>query len=197
MNCHKIICIVHSDEFKNYRPVSNLQFVSKIIEKTVMARLEEHIVDNNLHDPSQSAYKKCHCTETALLKINNDILASLDNKHCIILASLDLSAAFDTVDHTILLHRLQNDFGIEGKALQWFTSFITGRTQRVCIDGNSSDLHQLICGVPQGSVLGARMYTMYTQMLSENTTYNITATQTTHKCMYAVKTMKMHVPLQS
>ena len=157
---------LNTDELKNYRPVSNLQFVSKIIEKTVMARLEEHIVDNNLHDPSQSAYKKCHSTETALLKIHNDILASLDNKHCIILASLDLSAAFDTVDHTILLHRLQNDFGIEGKALQWFTSFITGRTQRVCIDGNSSDLHQLICGVPQGSVLGARMYTMYTQMLA-------------------------------
>ena len=135
----------------------------KSLKKTAMACLEEHIVDNNLHDPSQSAYKKCHSTETALLKINNDILY---NKHCIILASLDLSAAFDTGDHTILLHRLQNDFGIEGKALQWFTSLITGGTQRVCIDGNSSDLHQLICGVPQRSVLGARMYTMYTQMLA-------------------------------
>ena len=106
-----------------------------------MARLEEHIVDNNLHDPSQSAYKKCPSTETALLKINNDILVSLDNKHCIILTSLDLSAAFDTVDNTILLHRLHHDFGTEGKALQWFISFITGRTQRECIDGNSSDLH--------------------------------------------------------
>ena len=70
-----------------------------------MARLEEHIVDNNLHDRSHSAYNKCHSTETALFKINNDILASLDSKHCIILASLDLSAAFHTVDntfHTIL-----------------------------------------------------------------------------------------------
>ena len=157
---------LNADELKNYQPVSNLQFVSKIIEKIVMARLEEHIVDNNLHYPSQSAYKKYHSTETALPKMNNDILASLDNKHCIILGSLDLSAAFDTVDHTILLHRLHNDFGIEGKVLQWFTSFFTGRTQRVCIDGNSSDLHQLICGVPQGSVPGARMYTMYTQMLA-------------------------------
>ena len=98
-------------------------------------------MDNNLHDPSQSAYKKCHSTETAQLKVNNDILASIDNKYCFILASLDLSAAFDTVDHTILLHRLRNDFGIEGKALQFFTSFITGRTQRVCIDGNSSYSH--------------------------------------------------------
>ena len=139
---------LNTDELKNYRSVSNLQFVSKIIEKVVMARLEEHIVDNNLKDPSQSAYKKCHSTETALPKNNNDILASLDNKHCIILALLDLSAAFDTVDHTILLHRLHNDFSMEGKVLQWLTSFITGRTQRVCIDGNSSDLHQLICGVP-------------------------------------------------
>ena len=64
-----------------------------------MAHLEEHIVDNNLHDRSQSAYKKCHSTETALLKINNDTLASQDSNHCIILASLDLSAAFDTADH--------------------------------------------------------------------------------------------------
>ena len=191
---------LNTDELKNYRPVCNLQFVSKIIEKTVMARLEEHIVDNNLHDPSQSAYKKCHSTETALLKINNDILASLDNKHCVILASLVLSAAFDTVDHTILLHRPQNDFGIEGKSLKWFTSFITGRTQRVCIDGNSSDLHQLIVESPKDLYL-VHACTPCTlkcwQMLSENTTYNITATQTTHKCMYAVKTMKMHVPLQS
>ena len=109
---------LQADKFQNYRLVSNLQFVSKIIEKEVMARLEEHIVDNNLHDPSQSAYKKCHSTETALLKINNDILESLDRKHCTILVSLDLSATFDTVDYTILLHRLNNDFGIEGKALQ-------------------------------------------------------------------------------
>ena len=79
---------------------------------------------------------------------------------------MDLSAAFDTMDHTILLHRLHNDFGIEGKAQQLFTSFVTGRTQRVCFDGNSSDSHQLICGVPRRSVLGARMYTMYTQMLA-------------------------------
>ena len=68
---------LNTDDLKNYRPVSNLQFVSKIIENIVMALLEDHIVDNNLHDPYQSAYKKCHSTETALLKINNDILASL------------------------------------------------------------------------------------------------------------------------
>ena len=106
-----------------------------------MARLEEHIVDNNLHDRSQSAHKKCHSIETALLKINNDILVILDSKHCIILASLDLSAAFDTVDHSILLHRLHKEFSIEASALQWFTTFI-----------------------PQGSELGARMYT---QMLAD------------------------------
>ena len=64
------------------------------------------------------------------------------------------------------MHRLQKDFGVEANALHWFTTFITGRTQRVCIEGNSSDPHQLICGVPQGSVLGVRMYTMYTQMLA-------------------------------
>ena len=67
----------------------------------------------------------------------------------------------------MLLHRLHKEFGIEANALQWFTTFITGRTQRVCIDGKSFDSRQLICGVPQGSVLGARMYTMYTQVLAD------------------------------
>ena len=83
----------------NYRPVSNLNFISKIIEKIVMARIKCHRIRNNLHEPTQSAYKKNHSTETALLKISNDIIQSLDVKHCTILASLDLSAAFDTVDH--------------------------------------------------------------------------------------------------
>ena len=154
------------DELKNYRPVSNLNFISKIIEKIVMARIECHLIRNNLHEPTQSAYKKNHSTETALLKISNDIIQSLDVKHCTILASLDLSAAFDTVDHKVFLHKLYNEFGIEDEALNWFRSYLDNRKHRVSINGISSDSHKLKCGVPQGSVLGARMYTMYTRQLS-------------------------------
>ena len=154
------------DELKNYRPVSNLNFISKIIEKIVMARIKCHLISNNLHEPTQSAYKKNHSTETALLKISNDIIQSLDVKHCTILASLDLSAAFDTVDHKVFLHKLYNEFGIEDEALNWFRSYLDNRKHRVSIIGISSDSHKLKCGVPQGSVLGARMYTMYTRQLS-------------------------------
>ena len=131
-----------------------------------MARIECHLIRNNLHEPTQSAYKKNHSTETALLKISNDIIQSLDVKHCTILASLDLSAAFDTVDHKVFLHKLYNEFGIEDEALNWFRSYLDNRKHRVSINGISSDSHKLKCGVPQSSVLGARMYTMYTRQLS-------------------------------
>ena len=151
---------------KSYRPVSNLHFVSKLIENIVMVRLERHIVHNDLHEATQSSYKKHHSTETALLKISKDILCSLDFKQCTILASLDLSAAFDTVDHAIFIHKLLNEFGIEGKALGWFTSYLHNRQHRVCVNGQSSKSRRLDCEVPQGFVLDARMYTMYTRQLA-------------------------------
>ena len=131
-----------------------------------MVRLERHIVHNDLHEATQSAYKKHHSTETDLLKISNGILCSIEFKQCTILASLDLSAVFDTVDHTSFIHKLHNEFGIEGKALSWFTSYLHNRQHRICVNGQSSESRRLDCGVPQGSVLGARMYTMYTRQLA-------------------------------
>ena len=94
------------DTLKHYRPVSNLPFISKILEKVVDSRLERHLVTNSLHEVSQSAYRKFHSTETALLKVQNDILQSLDQSCVSVLILLDLSAAFDTIDHQTLLRRL-------------------------------------------------------------------------------------------
>ena len=94
------------DVLNNYRPVSNLPFVSKIIEKVVDARLEEHLRENDLHEPLQSAYRKHHSTETALIKIQSDVLQALDSGRVAALVLLDLSAAFDTIDHSILIERL-------------------------------------------------------------------------------------------
>ena len=194
------------DELKNYRPVSNMNFISKIIEKIVMARMECHLIRNNLHEPTQSAYKKKHSTETALLKISNDIIQSLDVKHCTILASLDLSAAFDTVDHKVFLHKLYNEFGIEDEALNWFRSYLDNRKHRVSINGISSDSHKLKCGVPQGSVLGARMYTMYTRQLSHirtqkfiqhNTCVYVCNNVTVFKHFRCIKYIKMPVFVSS
>ena len=155
------------ENMNNYRPVSNLHFLSKIIEKVVASRLEQHISNNNLHDPFQSAYRASHSTETALLKVSNDVLSSIDKGKCIVLASLDLSAAFDTVDHSILLSRLETTYGIKATALQWFRSYLMKRQHRVSIESSLSKSFMLSCGVPQGSVLGARMYTLYTKPLSE------------------------------
>ena len=148
-------------ELKNYRPVSNLSFLSKLIEKIVAGQFIDHMIRNKLLDPLQSAYKKHHSTETALLKVQNDILIDLDQKNVTILVLLDLSAAFDTIDHDILLSRLNKSYGIEGTALNWFRSFLTNRSQSVIIDDEVSKPKPLKYGVPQGSVLGPLLFTAY------------------------------------
>ena len=147
---------------KNYRPVSNLSFLSKIIEKAVALQLNELISKNDLFEKHQSAYRKCHNTETALVKISNDLLLSADNKQISILALLDLSAAFDTLDHSILLNRLKESFGLDGTVLQWFQSYLSDRKQCVKINNKCSNDISLSFGVPQGSVLGPPLYTLYT-----------------------------------
>ena len=111
-----------TEEFRNFRPVSNLPFVSKLIEKSVAVQLVQYIDDNNLDEKLQSAYKKLHSTETALLRVHDDILRTMDRGGTVVLLLLDLSAAFDTVDHGLLLHRLNTRFGIKGKVLAWFKS---------------------------------------------------------------------------
>ena len=151
----------------NYRPISNLPFLSKVTERCVAEQLTGHLVANNLHGERQSAYRKHHSTETALLRVSNDILQSVDAHGEVILVLLDLTAAFDTIDHDILLQRLSNRYGINGIALQWFRSYLSDRAQAVVIDGVQSRLSPLIYGVPQGSVLGPVCFTMYTAPLED------------------------------
>ena len=152
---------------KNYRPVSNLPYVSKLLEKVVCVRIEEHLKKNKLLDDMQSAYRR-HCsTETCLIRVNNDILEALDQGHHAALILLDLSAAFDTLDHKIFLQRTENTLGITGSALAWLRSYLSNRTQAVAIGDSLSKDAKLAYGVPQGSVLGPRGYCMYTLPLGE------------------------------
>ena len=153
---------LNSDEFKNYRPVSNLSFVSKLTEKVVAARLIAHLQRNNLQEPLQSAYKQYCSIETALLKVQNDILHILDKRKGAALLLLDLSAAFDTIDHGILLHTLQHEVGITGQFLRWIERYLRDRSQAVRISGKQSENTPLTCGVPQGSVLGPLLFSIYT-----------------------------------
>lgn len=155
------------DNFKNYRPVSNLPYVSKIIEKVVASRIENHLNNNKLYDDRQSAYRSNHSTETALLRVHHDIATALDSNSCAILVMLDLSAAFDIIDHDILFKRLEHTFGITGSALGWIQSYLTNRTQRVAIGSVLSDSRSLNIGVPQGSVLGPRLYCIFSKPIGD------------------------------
>ena len=155
------------DVLQNYRPVSNLSFLSKLIERVVAEQFRDHLSTNDLCDEMQSAYRRYHSTETALLKVHDDILLALDNNCIVVLVLLDLSAAFDTIDHAILLKRLEDYFGIKDKALAWFKSYLCNRHQSIVIKGNSSEQHVLQYGVPQGSVLGPLLFTCYTTPLGQ------------------------------
>src|SRR5438477_4237957 len=148
------------------RPISNLLYVSKLLERCVAKQLNNYLSSGSYYEVYQSAYRSHHSTETALLRVQNDILTSIDNKEITILVLLDLSAAIDTVDHTILLNRLKN-IGISGLVYDRFRSYLSGRTQAVLLNDVSFDSVDVTCGVPQGSVLGPIQFNIYTQTLGE------------------------------
>ena len=156
------------DEYKNYRPVSNLLFLGKLIERIVSVRLDKHMTDNNLHSEFQHGYKKCHSTETILLKVVNDLLLSCDKQFPTIVMLLDLSAAFDTVDQVKLLSILRDEIGVDGVALRWFESFLRGRTQKVKVYSSYSNVSDLDYGVAQGSVLGPPLFNIYIRSLKKH-----------------------------
>ena len=139
---------------QNYRPVSNLAFVSKVIERVVAKRLNDHMQENNLHEPFQSAYRQHHSIETTLIKAHCDILSAVERGCVVVLVMLDLTAAFYTIDHAILLSRLTHIYGVTGAALKWVTSYVSGRQQLVCIASNKSSPMPVLFGVPLGSMLG-------------------------------------------
>jgi Reverse transcriptase (RNA-dependent DNA polymerase) len=145
----------------NYRPITNLNNISKILEKLFLTRFQSHIFASPNFNPHQSAYRRNHSTDTALLCILDHVFHSADSQKSTILVSLDLSAAFDTIDHSILLNRLQTSFGISGTALQWITSYLSDRSQYVKLDTFSSKQQPFKSGVPQGSVLGPLRFTIY------------------------------------
>ena len=110
--------------FKNYRPISNTPFLIKTIERVIAKQIHSHLIANNLYSEFQSAYRKHHSSETALLRVQNDILQAVDLGYKVILVLVDFAVAFDTIDHSILLTRLEQRFGISGKAWKWLASYL-------------------------------------------------------------------------
>ena len=152
---------------RNYRPISNLSFVSKVLERVAADQLCNYMEEHSLNHPYQSAYRRHHSVETALTKVYNDIMLALDREEGAILVVLDLSAAFDTVDHTILLSRLESRFGLSGPVLNWLESYLSGREQRVMVGSTLSKPTILKFGVSQGSVLGPVLFSAYISPLAD------------------------------
>ena len=147
--------------------MSNLSFISKVLKRIVYFQFLNHITANKLIDKVQSAYKPGHSTETALIRVVNDMLNAIDNGNLSLLTLLDLSAAFDTIDHSILLERLHTSFGIDGLPLKWVKSYVSNRHQKVKIDNNISNVLPILYGVPQGLVLGPLLFSMYIYPLTD------------------------------
>ncbi|KAK3555026.1 hypothetical protein QTP86_005701 [Hemibagrus guttatus] len=153
-------------DISNYRLVSLLSFLSKILERVVCNQLSDYLLQNNLHDPNQSGFKAAHSTETALLAVTEKLHAARSAKLSSVLILLHLSAAFDTVNHKTLLSTLRS-LGICGTAWEWFASYLDGRSYQVTWKGLTSAPRRLSTDVPQGSVLGPLLFSLYTHSLGK------------------------------
>ena len=166
-------CLDHNDLY-NYRPVSNLclnavantVLLLKYFEKLVICKVSSYLNSHNLYYACQTAYRPGDITETALLKVDNDLFFSLTKGIIPVLALLDFSSTFDTIDHSILVHLLHTDFGFTDPVLQWFPSYLTDRANYVSLSNHCSAFAPAHSSVPQGSVLGSMLITMYIKPLS-------------------------------
>ena len=143
-----------------------MAYLSKLIEKAVCNQISFAAQTNNTEE-LQSAYHEDHSTETVLLKVKTDLLAALDNQEVSCLILLDLSVVFDTVSHKLLLNHLKYHFGFGRKILKWIEYYLSDCIQQVKIDDSVSELVELKYGVPQGSVLGPILLTLYTSPLGD------------------------------
>ena len=155
-----------ANDYSSYRPIANLPYASKLLERHVSAQIRLHIQCNGIGDPFQSAYRPSHSVETAIACIQDDILRSLDARKHVVLVLLDLSAAFDTINHDILLTELHR-IGVQGDAHRWIESYLTGRTQCVSVNDHLSCVMRPKHGVAQGSVLGPLLFSVYCAGLSD------------------------------
>lgn len=148
----------------NYRPISKLCILAKLLERLVGEQLKEFLNINDILSPFQSGFRKQHSAISAALKMINDIAGALDNRKICAVLFIDLSKAFDTVDHGILVNSLVS-IGLSKRSVDWFANYLSGRTQSVRKTGSVSSFLPISKGVPQGSVLGPILFSIYINKL--------------------------------
>lgn len=148
------------DDVNNYRPISILPVLSKVLEKHVHDCLSAYLHEHNLLHKTQSGFRSQHSCETALVHMIDSWLNAMDNGKLVGVVLVDFKKAFDLVDHQILLSKLEL-YGINNKALMWFNTYLTHRQQQVSINNNKSDFETVTCGVPQGSILGPLLFLLF------------------------------------
>src|SRR5664279_2404908 len=157
----RLCTIDFRDNPANFRPISNLNTISKIMERLFLSRIIHQIEQSPGFNTFQSAYRRGYSTETALLRLLNDVYGAADNKSRSLLVLLDLSAAFDTIDINTLISRVEHTFGITGTALKWLQSYLIKRSQIISVGGVHSKTVNNQYGIPQGSCLGPCLFSLY------------------------------------
>ena len=154
------------EDLASYRPVANLKYLGKLIERIAGSFINDFVTEQSLQDPRQSAYMKNHSVETAVVHLCSDVLVAMDEGNITAVVLLNLSSAFDTVDHDIMVQQFSH-LRITGTVLDWCKSYLTGRTQAVCVGSASLGSVAMPYSVPHGSVLGPQMFSLYVLPICE------------------------------